>query len=187
MDVRPDKSETSPDGQLRVDYFVESGLMSHEIDSPVLVEVATGEQLFGIGYPWSATTRFGAEGEVTFDLRHYPNGATTIRVAIDTRRHEGRIDGGGPMPLAELSPAIQERYEELVPAASPKRAAVETAKDRIALVFLVVVVVAVPVLLFDRARQWFAKPAPVAKPLATVPKPTPVPIPDYRNKPENRG
>ena len=186
MGVRPDKSETSPDGRLRVDYFVESGLMSHEIDSPVLVDVATGERLFGLAYPWSATTRFGVEGEVTFDLRHYPNGATTIRVAIDTRRREGRIDGGGSMPLAELSTGIQRRYEERVPAASPKRAAVETAKDRVALAFLLVVVVAVPVLLFDRARQWFAKPVPVAKPLATVPKPTTVPIPDYRHKPENR-
>lgn len=188
MDVRPDKSEASPDGRLRVDYFVDSGLMSHEIDSPTLVDVSTGECLFALGYPWSATTAFGSGGEVTFELRHYPNGATVIRVAIDTRRREGRIDGGEPVPLAALSSAIRKRYEDLVPAASEKRYAFEQAKSRIAVAFFLVAVVAAMFLFADRVRQWFSatSPAPAAKPLATVPKPTTVPIQDTR-KPEDRG
>lgn len=182
-----DRSETSPDGRLRVDYFVSYGLMSHEIESPELVDVPTGERLFALGSSWSATARFGPEGVVTFDLRNYPDGATTIEVVIDARRREGRVDGQGPLPLEALPAALRRRYEQRVPAASGRRAALEKAKGGLAIAVFIAVVIAVPFLLAEPVRRLLSSPAPAAKPLATVPKPTPTPpIPDYRD-PANRG
>jgi hypothetical protein len=160
--------------------------MSHEIDSPELVDVVTGERLFALRSPWSAAARFGPEGVVTFALCRYPNGAPSIEVVIDAGKREGRIDGGGPVPLEALPAALRKRYDTLVPAASGRRAWFEKMKTGLAVaIFLVVVIVAL-FLLADRAWHWLSTPVPAAKPLATVPKPTPVPVPDFR-KPEGRG
>ena len=80
----PDK--TSPDGTIKVEFDVSTGLMSHEIYSPRVVALPGGEVLADLwGTQWDATADFEAPGTVTLFLRHYPGDRPGFAVTIDAR------------------------------------------------------------------------------------------------------
>ncbi len=80
----PDK--TSPDGTIRVEFEVSTGLMSHEIYSPRVLSLPSGEVLADLwGMQWDASAKFEAAGTVTLALRHYGSEKPGFGVTLDAR------------------------------------------------------------------------------------------------------
>ncbi len=79
-------SQVSPDGTLRVEFAVSTGLMSHEIYSPRVTALPAGEVLADLwGTEWDASASFAEAGTVTLALRHYPGDKPGFAVKIDAR------------------------------------------------------------------------------------------------------
>lgn len=87
----------SPDGRYKVMFSSMEMRMSHWIDSPVLIEVATNETLFTLGNPmlsadtvtWSPDSRF-----VTMQIREYPGRKKGFTLVYDvvTQTHTTQPD-----------------------------------------------------------------------------------------------
>lgn len=181
-----DATESSPDGWLRVDYYVSPGRMSHEIRSPTLVDARSGRTLFSMDTNWDADAVWGGPGVVTFDLRYYPEGGfTSIGVTVDAGKGQARIDDGEPRPLKGLPEALEQVFEEK---ARRKRAGAggPVPVRFIHVVRFVAIAVGSIALIAGGAYAWklYGAGEPAAKqerPLASVPKPTrTAPAKDYR-------
>ncbi|HZG51855.1 MAG TPA: hypothetical protein VEZ40_06955 [Pyrinomonadaceae bacterium] len=77
---------TSPDGTIRVEFDVETGRMSHEIQRPRVLSLPGGEALVDLwGTQWDASARFEEPRTVRLSLRRYPGEKPGFVVTIDAR------------------------------------------------------------------------------------------------------
>jgi hypothetical protein len=95
----------SPDGKYRVEWAINTGRMSHEIWSPKVIEVDTGETVLDL---WSGdldgSVHWGNDGR-TFELsmRSYIREGYA-KLWVDAPNRMFRLNGGSMEPLAKLTP-----------------------------------------------------------------------------------
>jgi hypothetical protein len=121
----------SPDGAIRVEFAVETGLMSHEIFSPRVVCVAGGEVLVDLwGTQWDAAAKFERPGTVRLSLRRYPGEKPGFAVTIDARARTFRFEDAPAEehPLARFNKLVgrkhaaqEERHAQGRPGEPPHR------------------------------------------------------------------
>jgi hypothetical protein len=96
----------SPDGSIRVQWSVNTGLMSHEIWSPAVYDAATGELLFDLqDGDIDASFKWHEDGAFTMHLRRYSGGQ--LEVWVDPRRRHFRIGNGAVEPLNQAQHRIR--------------------------------------------------------------------------------
>lgn len=98
----PDRIDASPDGAFRFEFQEEHGRMSHTINSPRLVEVATGRVLFDMtGTYWDLAVRNWTGDSVQVALRYYYYDSM-FSVVIRLTGALASIDNGEFFPAGEL-------------------------------------------------------------------------------------
>jgi hypothetical protein len=110
----PPPQETSPDGTIRVEFDVSTGLMSHEIYSPRILALPGGEVLADLwGTQWDASVQFDETGMMLMYLRHYPGDRPGFAVTIDARARSFwfRENPGERYALDEFVNLIGQRHD----------------------------------------------------------------------------
>jgi hypothetical protein len=97
---------TSPDGTILVELQANEVKMSHWINSPRVVDVATGDILFSLWgseyWRWDARAKFEQPSSVTLQMRAYPGDQPGFELRIDCARRSFEIvDGSCPAELRE--------------------------------------------------------------------------------------
>ena len=103
----------SPDGRIRVDWGVSTGRMSHEIWSPRIIDVETGQVLLDLWEDgsWDASIRWLEDGLMHMSIRHYSEGgATILKVTVDRTNNIFRVDDGEPQPLNRLPEQVPKAF-----------------------------------------------------------------------------
>lgn len=107
--------EISPDGSIRVDLDVQEWSNSHWVNSPRVIETATGRVLLDLwGTDWDATVSFPSARKVYLFLRRYRRGGV-LAVDLDLARETYRIvlesNHEGPRseaPLNDIAAGLEE-------------------------------------------------------------------------------
>lgn len=112
----------APDGSLRVElHSVEWG-PSHWVDSPRVIEVATGRVLLDLwGTDWDAWPTFPRRRAVRLSLRRYhAGGGAQVEIELAPERYVLIEDGGATFgPLGELREALERASRRAAAAAQP--------------------------------------------------------------------
>ncbi len=94
----------SPDGKYRVEWMVNTGRMSHEIWSPRVTEIESGETLVDL---WSGdldgSVHWGDNGVFELSMRSYIREGYA-KLWVDAPNRMFRLNGGSLEPLAKLTP-----------------------------------------------------------------------------------
>ena len=95
----------SPDGKYRIEWTVNTGRMSHEIWSPKVTEIESGETLVDL---WSGdldgSVQWGDNGTFEFSMRSYIRDGHA-KLWVDAANRMFRLNGGSLEPLSKLTPA----------------------------------------------------------------------------------
>ncbi len=77
----------SPDGKYKVVFSSFEMRMSHWVDNPILIEVATNEELYSLGGMFSADSVKWSEDSryVTMSIREYPGRKKGFTVVFDVQ------------------------------------------------------------------------------------------------------
>ena len=111
------RTETSPDGRTRLDIAIGDGLMSHEICSPRLTDVATGQVILDlIGQDsWDGDVHWLDNGDFTIVIRNYIAGGRVL-LPVHVYRAAGTFAFGEPPgrqePLTDLPRRVPEAFRE---------------------------------------------------------------------------
>lgn len=103
----------SPDQSVRVEWSIEQGRMSHEIELPCVAWAATGERILDMGRDWDGHLQWHGDGSAfTMHYRRYVAGGRLI-VWVDPRQGIFRLGGeqGKDEPLAAIHPRLLEEIE----------------------------------------------------------------------------
>ena len=109
---------TSPDGAIRVEFAVTTGRMSHEIYSPRVFHLPSGELLIDLwGTSWDASAQFDEPGTVRLDLRLYPGDRPGFGVTVDARARTFRFPDspGQQYPLKRFNKLIGQKHARQKP------------------------------------------------------------------------
>lgn len=113
----------APDDSLRVELAAVEWSNSHWVNSPRVIEVATGRVLLDLwGTDWDSEPSFPRERCVSLALRRYCS-RTQLRVVLDLARdsftiHEQDLQPPSLGPLAEIAPALEAASRRAAPSAA---------------------------------------------------------------------
>jgi hypothetical protein len=148
---------TSPDGTLRVEFDVETGRMSHEINSPRVVSVPEGEVLADLwGTQWDASAQFEEPGTVRLSLRCYPGEKPGFALTIDARARTFRFADAPDEqhPLTSFKKLIERKHKAQTPSA-PQRP-IEPPPQKLRMFFYTLLMLAIVfVVLYALRVRWF--------------------------------
>ena len=101
----------SPDGTIEVAFSAEEMRMSLWVHEPLVRRLRDGAVVLDLtGTLWDAACRaeFPAPGRVAFDLRHYPDGKTSVPVVVDVDAETFGIGSAVPVePVARIEQALR--------------------------------------------------------------------------------
>ena len=116
----PEEKYLSPTGTYVFHIAAWEARMSHWIESFTLVELASGASVLRLrDSNWSLdTAEWLSESEVRMQLRKYPGNHTpsSFEVRVNCEAQTAQVNGGLPMSLNKVEPALNRLY------ASAKRA-----------------------------------------------------------------
>ena len=113
----------APDDSLRVELAAVEWSNSHWVNSPRVIEVATGRVVLDLwGTDWDSEPSFPRERCVSLALRRYCS-RTQLRVVLDLARdsftiHEQDLQPPSLGPLAEIAPALEAASRRAPPSAA---------------------------------------------------------------------
>ena len=106
----------SPDGRYRVAFSVYEMRMSHWVETPVIINSASGKPLLDLcTSDWSAdTTAWRTDSQaVTFELRRYPGDAPDVTVTVDLPRRTCTVEtaaGNESVSFDQVKAWLEEWY-----------------------------------------------------------------------------
>jgi hypothetical protein len=114
----PEWDEVSPDGRTLVHWVITQGRMSHEIETPRIMDAATREPLLELGDEgYDATIWWQDDGRFTIGMRHYWR---PERLVLKVDRTSGTFrtvdaeDAEGPdRPIAEMTEVVSRHFTAL--------------------------------------------------------------------------
>jgi hypothetical protein len=120
------EGQISPDGRTRVDYGYTQGRMSHEIYSPKITDVATGQVLLDLmtgSEPWDGSVEWLGNGDCSVNLRHYyEGGRVSLHVHLFRSSGTFSIDSGAPERMEQIrSRVLQAFYEKTMRLNPPQK------------------------------------------------------------------
>ena len=112
MTIEPDSTHLSPDGRIRIEYASEEMRMSLWVDTPHVVDAATGRTIFRPPSSLiSGTHEWGEDGRFALGLRKYPDGRFSVNLAFDVDAGTVRLDGEDiAYPIADAERITAQRF-----------------------------------------------------------------------------
>lgn len=120
------RSEISPDGRTRLDIAIGDGLMSHEIWSPRITDIASGNVILDLidQDSWDGEVRWLDKGDFTISIRNYIAGGG-VRLYVRVYRADQTFAFGEPPgprePLADLPGRVPEAFRREAMRIDPSR------------------------------------------------------------------
>lgn len=106
----------SPDGRVRVEFGLTQGRMSHDIYSPKLTDVKTGQVLLDLmsgDEPWDGSVDWLPNGDCSLNIRHYyEGGRVMLHVQLFLSTGTFSIDSAPPEPIATIQRRIPQAFYE---------------------------------------------------------------------------
>lgn len=121
MRVAPGRERSfSPDGAIRVDFTIETGLMSRETRSPRVVETATGRILLDLPPDWDAHILWEEGGAFLMHLRRCSKQGY-LTVSVDPRAGVYRIaqDDDRPYAIEGMQAGLERAFDRAGMATAP--------------------------------------------------------------------
>jgi hypothetical protein len=105
----------SPDGLFKLETFPIPMRMSHEVNTPYLIEISTEKCLFEAGSLWEASDAVWAENSrsLTMHMRHYSNGTHSFELLLDLEKDQAMLTHGERSIFSGTFSEVQQSLKEV--------------------------------------------------------------------------